>query len=96
MESIQPVQACAHRRRDVFMFAYRAQSAINKVTWTLNVIQSELQIQTPSEQKTSCDTSLRTLANEKLNATIVIYLELQKTLKVEVQLKVVTNLPERL
>ena len=46
MESLQRAQVCDHRRTDIFMFAFRAQSAINNVTWTLNAIQSELQIET--------------------------------------------------
>ena len=46
MEEIQQAQAWNHRRSDVFMYAFRAQSAINNVSWTLNAMHSELQVQT--------------------------------------------------
>ena len=46
MEKIQQAQACDHRRSDVFMYAFCAQSAINNVSWTLNAMHSELQVQT--------------------------------------------------
>ena len=69
-------------RPDVFMFAFRAQSAINNVTWTLNAIQSELQIQTlyMTEERTQFATSMGVLANGNLPAALIPYLELQKTL----------------
>ena len=44
MEEIQQAQACDHRRSDVFMHAFRAQSAINNLSWTLNAMYSELQV----------------------------------------------------
>ena len=40
MESLLQAQICDQRRTDVIMIAFRAQSAINDVTWTLNAIQS--------------------------------------------------------
>ena len=46
MESLQQAQVCDHRRTDVFMFAFRAQCAVNNVNWKMKAIQSELQIQT--------------------------------------------------
>ena len=82
MESLQHAQVCDHRRTDVFMFAFRAQSAINNVTWTLNAIQSELQIQTlyMTEERTQFTTSTDVLANANLPAALIPYLELQKLL----------------
>ena len=82
MESLQQAQVCDHRRRDVFMFSFRAQSAINNVTRTLNAIQSELQIQMlyMKEEKTQFGTSMGVLANDNLPAALIPYWELQKIL----------------
>ena len=46
MEEIQQAQACDHRRSDVFMHAFCAQSAINNVSWILKAMHSELQVHT--------------------------------------------------
>ena len=46
MEEIQQAQACDHRRSDIFIYAFRAQSAINNVSGTLNAMHNELQVQT--------------------------------------------------
>ena len=82
MESLQQSQVWDHRRRDVFMFAFRAQSAINNVTWTLNAIQSELQIQTlyMTKERTQFSTSMVVLANGNPPAALIPYLELEKIL----------------
>ena len=82
MERIQQAQACDHRRTNVFMFAFRVQIVINNVTWTLNAIQSKLQIQTPymTEQRTRFATSLRVLSNGQLPGTLIPNLEFKKML----------------
>ena len=82
MASLQQAQVCNHRRTDVFMFAFRAQSAINNVTWTLNAIQIELQIQTlyMTEDRPQFAIILDVLANVNLLAALIPYLELQKKL----------------
>ena len=64
------------------MFGFRDQSAINNVTWTLNAIQSELEIQTlyMTEERTQFATSMGSLANGNLLAALILYLKLQKIL----------------
>ena len=82
MESLQQAQFCDHRKTNLFMFAFRAQSAINKVTWTLNATQSELQIHTlyMTEESTQFATSMGVLANSNPPSALILYLELQKIL----------------
>ena len=96
MESVQQSQACDHRRTDVFKFAFRVQSAINNVTWTLHAIQNELQIQAlyMTEQKTRFATSLDVLSDEKLPATLIPFLELQKISKLKFSGKQFSVRPE--
>ena len=64
------------------MFAFRAPSSINNVIWTLNAIQSELQIQTlyMTAERTQFATSMAFLANGNPPAALISYLELQKIL----------------
>ena len=64
------VQVCDHRRSDVFMYAFRAQSAINNVSWYLNAMQSELQVQTLylTEQRNIFITSIGVLSKGILPA----------------------------
>ena len=71
MEEIEQAQACDHRRSDVFMYAFCAQSAINIVSWTLNAMHSELQVQTLylTEQRNIFITSIGVLSKGILPAT---------------------------
>ena len=80
MEEIEQAQACDHRRSDVFMYAFRAQSAINNVSWTLNAMHSELQVQTLylTEQRNMFITSIGVLSKGILPASLVPYEDLRK------------------
>ena len=80
MEEIQPAQACDHRRSDVFMYAFRTQSAINNVSWTLDAMHSELQVQTLylTEQRNIFITSIGVLSKGILPAALVPYEDLRK------------------
>ena len=80
MEEIEQAQACDHRRSDVFMYAFRAQSAINNVSWTLNAMHTELQVQTLylTEQRNIFITSIGVLSKGILPATLVPYEDLRK------------------
>ena len=75
MEEIEQAQACDHRRTDVFMYAFRAQSAINNVSWTLNAMHSELQVQTLylTAQRNIYITSIGVLSKGILRAALVPY-----------------------
>ena len=79
MEEIQQAQACDHRRSDVFMYAFRAQSAISNVSWTLNAMHSELQIQKLylTEQRNIFITSIGLLSKGILPAALVPYEDLR-------------------
>ena len=63
MEEIEQVQACDHRRSDVFMYAFRAH-AIDNVSRTLNAMHSKLQVQTLylTEQRNIIITSIGVLS----------------------------------
>ena len=80
MEEIQHAQACDHRSSDVFMYAFRAQCAINNVSWTLNAMQGELQVQTLylTEQGNIFITSIEVLSKGMLPAALVPYEDLRK------------------
>ena len=80
MKEIQRAQACDHRRSDVVMYAFRSQSAINNVSWTLNAMHSELQVQTLylTEQRNIFITSIGVLSNGVLPAALVPYEDLRK------------------
>ena len=80
MEEIQQAQACDHRRSEVFMYAFRAQSAINNVSWTLNAMHSELQVQTLylTEQRNMFITSIGVLSKGPLPTALVPYEDLRK------------------
>ena len=73
IEEIERAQACDHRRSDVFMYAFQAQSAINNVSWTLNDMHSELQLQTLylTEQRNIFITSIGVLTKGILPAPLV-------------------------
>ena len=73
-------QTCDHRRSDVFMYALCAQSSINNVSWTLNVMHSELQVQTLSlmEQRNIFITCIAVLYKGILTAALVPYEDLRK------------------
>ena len=80
MEEIQQAQACDHRISDVFMYAFCSQSAINNVSWTLNAMHSELQVQTLylTEQRNIFITSIRVLSKGILPAALIPYEDLRK------------------
>ena len=80
MEEIEQTQACDHRRSDVFMCAFCAQSAINNASWTLNAMHSKLQVQTLylTEQRNIFITSIGVLSKGILPAALVPYEDLQK------------------
>ena len=80
MEEIQQAQACDHRNYDVFMYAFRAQSAINNVSWTLNPMHSELQVQTLflTDQRNIFITSIGVLSKGILPAALVPYEDVRK------------------
>ena len=80
MEEIEQAQACDHRRSDVFVHALHAQSAINNVSWTLNAMHSELQVQTLylTEQSNLLITSIGVLSKGILPAALVPYEDLRK------------------
>ena len=80
MEEIQQAQACDHRRSDVFVYVFRAQSAINNVSWTLNAMHSELQIQTLylTEQRNIFITRIGVLSMRILPAALVPSEDLRK------------------
>ena len=82
MEEIEQAQACDHRWSDVFMYAFRAQSAINNVSWTLNALHSELQVQTLNltEQRNIFFTSIGVLSKGILPAALVPYKDLRKVM----------------
>ena len=84
MEEIEQAQACDHRRTDVFMYAFRAQSAINNVSWTLNAMHSELQVQTVylTEQRNIFTTSIGVLSMGILPAALVPYENLRKMITI--------------
>ena len=75
MEEIEQAQACDHRRSDGFMYAFRAQSAIDNVSWTLNATHTELQVQTLylTEQRNIFITSIGVLSKGILPAALVPY-----------------------
>ena len=80
MEEIEQAQACDHQRSDVFMYAFRAQSSINKVSWTLNAMHSKLQVQTLylTEQRNIFITSIGVLSKRILPAALVPCEDLRK------------------
>ena len=80
VEEIEQAQTCDHRRSDVFMYAFRAQSAVNKVSWTLNAMHSELQVQTLylTEQRNIFITSIGVLSKGILPTALVPYEDLRK------------------
>ena len=80
MEEKQQAQACDHRRSDVFMYAFCAQSAINNVSWTLNAMHSEFQVQTLylTEQRNMFITSIGVLSKGTLPTALVPYEDLRK------------------
>ena len=80
MEEMEQAQACDHRRYDVFMYAFRNQSAINNVSWTLNAMHSELQVQTLylTEQRNIFIKSIGVLSKGILPAALVPYEDLRK------------------
>ena len=80
IEEIEQAQACDHRRSVVFLYAFCAQSAINNVSWTLNAMHSELQVQTLylTEQRNIFITSIGVLSKGILPAALVPYKDLRK------------------
>ena len=84
MEEIQPAQACDHRKSDVFMYAFRARSAINIVSWTLNAMHSELRVQTLylTEQRNIFVTSIGVLSKGIMPAALVAYEDLRKKITI--------------
>ena len=83
MEEIEQAQACDHRSSDVFMYAFCAQSAFNHVSWTLDAMHNELQLQTLylTEQRYIFITSLGLLSKGILPAALVPYEDLRKIIK---------------
>ena len=79
-EEIEQAQSCDHRRSVVFMYAFCAQSAINNVSWTLNAMHCELQVQTIylMEPKNIFITSIGVLSKGILPAAIVPFEDLRK------------------
>ena len=80
MEEIQHAQACDNQSSDVFIYALRAKSAINNVSWTLNAMHGELQVQTLylTEQRNIFITSIGVLSKGILPAALVPYEDLRK------------------
>ena len=73
MEEMEQAEACDHRNSDVVMYVFRAQSAINNVSWTLNAMHSELQVQTLylTEQRKIFMISIGVLSKGILPAALV-------------------------
>ena len=80
MEEIEQAQACDHRRSDVFMYAFRAQSAINNGSWTINAMHSELQVQTLylTEQRNIFIKSIEVLSKGIPPAALLFHKDLRK------------------
>ena len=74
---MQKTQACDHRRKDVFKYAFCTHSASNDITWSLKVLQTEIIVQTlyMTEERTPLAAN-RSVAISKLPTELVLLFKL--------------------